>query len=237
MNMKHKPSIVAIVIARLDSKRLPNKALRLVNELPLIHYVLMRAQCIPGIDNIVVATSKRPTDDQLAAYVVSQDIDVYRGSFENVALRVLNCAIKLKADYFVRLNGDSPFLDPALISQGISYCRNGKIDFVTNLINRTFPHGISVEIIRTDAFKRAYTRMTQPEEHEHITQYLYSHLEEFNYKIITSSRPELNSARLVIDSDDDFELFRNSVDQLGELVFSAGYIQIAEIYLKKQRSY
>lgn len=233
--MKHTPSIVAIIIARLDSKRLPNKALRIVNGLPLIYYVLTRAKCIPGIDNIVVATSNRPTDDRLAAYVVSQGIDIYRGSLENVALRVLNCAIKFKADYFVRLNGDSPFLDSSLIAQGINYCRNGKIDFVTNLIDRSFPYGISVEIIRTDAFKRAYTRMTQPEEHKHITQYLYSHLEEFNYKTITSSRPELNSARVAIDTDDDFELFKHIVDKLGEFVFSVGYVQIAEIYFKKKR--
>ena len=229
-----RPTVVGIILARLDSTRLPGKALRQVKGVPLIGYVIARAKRIPDLEVLVLATTERPLDDPLAEYALSQGVKVYRGDLCDVALRVLNCAAKFGGDYFVRLNGDAPFHDPELIAQGIAYCQDGEIELVTNLIGRTFPYGIAVEIIRTDAFERSYENMTTPEELEHVTQYLYMHLEKLKIKTITSSCPELSQARVVVDTKADFEMFKHVANQLGETVLTAGYKQVAKLYLAQR---
>ena len=228
------PSIIGIIPARVDSTRLPGKVLRQVNGIPLIGYVIARAKRIPNLEALVLATTGRSIDDQLCEYALSQDAAFYRGDPYDVALRVLRCAKKFGSDYFVRLNADSPFLDPDLIAQGMACCQDGRTELVTNLIDRTFPYGIAVEIIKTEAFERAYRHMRTAEEREHVTYYLYRHQEEFEIQTLTSPCPKLSRARLVVDTKADFEMFACVLSQLGETAFTAGYRQVAELYCAKQ---
>lgn len=225
------PAIVGIIPARVDSTRLQGKVLRQVRGMPLIGYVIARAKRTPGLGVLVLATTDRPVDDPLAEYALAQGVAIYKGDLCDVARRLLTCAVKFRGDYFVRLNGDAPFIDPDLVAQGIAYCQDGRTDLVTNLIGRTFPYGIAVEIIRRHAFERAYARMTTPEEREHVTQYLYKHPEEFNIQTITSPFPELSRARVVVDTEADFEMFERVVAQLGEAALTASYQQVASLYL------
>ena len=110
---------IAIVLARLDSSRLPHKALRKVHGTPLIGYALERARQIRSLAQVVLATTERGVDDPLAAYAQSAGVAVFRGATDNVAQRCVDCATLHGADYFVRLNADSPFPDPALIEEGL----------------------------------------------------------------------------------------------------------------------
>ena len=228
--------IIGIIPARMDSARLPGKALRQVQGLPLIGYVIARAKRIQGLEVLILATTDRSVDDALAEYALAQGIAVYRGDLDNVALRLLNCTIEFGGDYFVRLNGDAPFVDPNLVTQGITCCQGEQPDLVTNLVGRTFPYGVVVEIVQRDAFERAYAHMTTPEEHEHVTQYLYEHPDEFSIQIITSPFPELSQAHMVVDTEVDFETFEDVAVELGETVFTADYQQVASLYLTVQRA-
>ena len=61
-----RPTVVGIILARLDSTRLPGKALRQVKGVPLIGYIIARAKRIPDLEVLVLATTERPLDDSLA---------------------------------------------------------------------------------------------------------------------------------------------------------------------------
>jgi spore coat polysaccharide biosynthesis protein SpsF len=150
-------------------------------------------------------------DDPLCEYARSVGIHVFRGELEDVASRVLRCALQSASDYFIRLNGDSPFVDPTLVEAGIALCLDTQPDLVTNLIGRTFPYGISVEILRTATFGRLYARFTQPEDREHLTRYLYSHPEEVNIQTLISPDEALKKARLVVDTEEDWQMFEKIV--------------------------
>jgi spore coat polysaccharide biosynthesis protein SpsF len=225
--------IVGIIQARLDSNRLPGKALKTTQDgRALLGYVIERAKHVQGLNSIVIATTGRDIDTPLCTYAAQQGIDYFRGSLDNVAQRMLNCALTWKSDYFIRLNGDSPFLDTQLLDQGIDACIDGKVDLVTNLIGRTFPYGISVEIIRTDTFQRIYSNLISLEYQEHITQYFYHNIDQFTIHRLTSSNLSLSKARLVVDTMEDWETFEQMVHHLGEKVFVANYEEVARLYLR-----
>ncbi len=225
--------IIAIIVARMDSSRLPGKVLKEVNNVPIIKHVISRGRKINFLDDMVLATTDRQVDLSLVRYAKAQGVKVFSGPKDDVALRMLQCAQTYQASHFIRINGDSPFLDPALITKGITYCSDSKIDLITNLIGRTFPYGVSVEIVKTDLFSTVYNSINSKLYREHPTKYLYDNIEKFNIHQISSEFPELKNARLVVDTEDDFKMFRYIVHSLGDRVWDADFREIAQINLVK----
>jgi spore coat polysaccharide biosynthesis protein SpsF len=224
--------ITGIIQARLDSKRLPGKVMKEVNGMPVLGYVIIRAKRIKGLDNIVLATTYRKSDETLIKYALKQNLYVHHGKVNDVTHRFISCAERFEADYLVRINADSPFIDPDLISKGIKYCYKNNPDLITNIIGRTFPYGISVEIISTVALKNSYKFMKKSER-EHITSYLYNHSKDFNIITLTSSFKKIRKARMVIDEEPDFKIFKNVIKRLGNNALNMPYWKIAKVYLQE----
>ena len=98
-----------IVFVRYDSRRLPGKALCGLGGRPLLGRVLDRARLVPGGHPIVVATSDRAVDEPVATFTRSENVEVFRGSADDVAARALACAEAFGFVSFARICGDSPF--------------------------------------------------------------------------------------------------------------------------------
>ena len=206
-------SVSGVVVARLDSVRLPGKALIDVGGRRLIDYVLTRVQRVQGIDHLIVATTDRPLDDPLAEHCENQGLRVFRGSVNDVCDRVLGAAESTKAEWIVRINGDSPLADPELIDQGIA-ARNDDFDLVTNLAPRSFPYGISVEVVKTSALAAAHPRMSESDR-EHVTAYLYSNHDPSRILNIWSGL-RYPDVRMVVDTGEDLAAFKDFIARVGD---------------------
>jgi spore coat polysaccharide biosynthesis protein SpsF (cytidylyltransferase family) len=165
--------IGAIVQARTGSSRLPRKVLLELAGKPLLLHVLDRLARARELDAIVVATSAEPADDAVAALCAAHGTPCVRGPHEDVAARVALAAREHRLDAFVRVSGDSPLIDPAIVDRAVARYRAGDADLVTNVRPRSFPPGQSVEVVRTLTFLSLVPRMTTEEEREHVTPLLY----------------------------------------------------------------
>src|SRR6185312_7877584 len=92
-------------------------------------------------------------------------------------------------DALVRVNGDSPLLDPALVAEGVALFRAGGADLVTNVRPRSFPKGQSVEVIAVAALAAAMAETRDPADREHVTPFLYAHPERFRIRNFAAPRP------------------------------------------------
>lgn len=225
------PTAAVVVAARLDSSRLPGKALMDLGGLPVLGNVLARAARVDGPQAVVLATSTRSVDDPLAAYAASRDVAVFRGATDDVAGRLLACASARGADYIVRVNGDSPFIDPAVIARGLALCRQRDLDFCTNIPGRTYPYGVAVEIVRTATLAALMDAATDPHDREHVTPAVYRVLDTLDHAVLTSDTPELAPARLVVDTAEDLTACRAVSAALGSRALNAGYEATAKTYL------
>ena len=54
---------------RLQSERLPKKALKKINGKPIIQYLIERLQKIRNIDNVVICTTNNSSDDELIEFL------------------------------------------------------------------------------------------------------------------------------------------------------------------------
>ena len=150
--------VPAIIFSRMGSSRLPGKALRHIAGEPLIKRVIDRVSKVKNLSTIVVATSNSKTDDRLTQYIQSLNIEVFRGATHDVLNRAVSCASYLGVDKFVRINGDSPLIDPELLEKGIEMWTDPSLDLISNVFPRTYPVGMSVEIIKTDSLKKIMSR-------------------------------------------------------------------------------
>lgn len=174
------------------------------------------------LDEFVLATSTEPSDDAVASYAQHSGIPCYRGSLSNVAERMLFAARSFNADAVVRLNGDSPLLDPALVDQAVEVFLRERVDIVTNARPRSFPKGQSVEVMTTSALAGAVASMSTSEEREHVTQYFYTHADRFVIRSIAAARPR-PEVQLSVDTAEDFTRCESILKMLGIPPWQAGW--------------
>lgn len=192
-----------IVFARLDSSRLPGKALRPIAGKPLIDRVIDRCLAASRGSPVIVATSDRAVDDAIANHVSRRDVPLFRGAAEDVAGRALACAEEYGLDLFMRISGDSPFIDPALIDRCLDRARDGAADLVTNVFPRTYPAGVSVEAIRRVAMRRIVEETLDIEDREHVTRYAYRRAERFTIENLEAPDDRYSGLSLSVDTPDD----------------------------------
>ena len=120
--------VAAIIQARMGSTRLPGKILRVLPRTPspngrggaaqtILAHVINRAQAIPGVDVVCVATTERAEDDRVAHLARAAGARVVRGPEFDVLGRYVVAADAVGADVIVRLTADCPLLDPAVAGE------------------------------------------------------------------------------------------------------------------------
>ena len=210
--MSDRPVVLATVAARMDSSRLPSKALRRVHDRPLVAAVMDRTSRCRRVDSVVLATTTRAVDDPLADWAHRSGWDCHRGEVDDVAARLLTAADEAGADVVVRVNGDCPFTDATLMDQGIDRLIESDAELVTNIPGRKFPYGISVEVFRAALLRRWHPRMNE-RDREHVTAAFYRDLDcetpTIDYRVLSppsnrSSFPASSRARLVVDTPEDY---------------------------------
>lgn len=118
------------ITVRTDSSRLPNKALLKILGKPTIELVILRAKQVKSIDEIILCTTDRPTDDAIVGIAEKCGIKHFRGSVEDKLERWLGATKKFNIDYFITMDGDDLFCDPELIELSISQMEAQQPDFI-----------------------------------------------------------------------------------------------------------
>ncbi|MES2987609.1 MAG: aminotransferase class III-fold pyridoxal phosphate-dependent enzyme [Pseudomonadota bacterium] len=164
--------IVAIIQARMGSTRLPNKVMRIIEQRPMIELLVRRLSDAVELDEIVVATSEDARNQLLADHVEALGYRCFRGSEDNVLERYLLAVRGTDADIVVRITGDCPLIDAALVDSAVRQFRESGVDYLSNSAPPTFPDGLDVEVFLASALERAGRETSEPFDLEHVTPYL-----------------------------------------------------------------
>ncbi len=197
--------ILAVIQARTSSTRLPGKVLKDVLGEPMVVRQLERISRSQLIDQIVVATSAEPSDDLLAEAVSAAGFSVYRGSLDDVLSRFQNLRNTLNPTHIVRLTADCPLTDHEVIDQIIEQHIKTKVDYTSNVIDRTFPRGLDAEVFTVSALDRLTELDLSADEHEHVTLGFYKRQGEFK---LTNFAGAVNNSHLrwTVDNPEDYDL-------------------------------
>ena len=201
--MMTKSKIIIIIPARLSSARLPKKQLLKIGNTKIIEIIFKKLSTHFNKRDIFVATSNDKSDNELCEFCKKKNINFFRGSLSNVLQRVYKLASIQKAYGFIRVNGDSPLVNLSVIKKGLKKFKTRKYDLVTNVFPRSYPAGMSVEIIKTQTLQKISKRIKKRSHKEHITPYIYENYKDFRIYNI-KNRKNYSNIHLAVDTKKDF---------------------------------
>jgi spore coat polysaccharide biosynthesis protein SpsF (cytidylyltransferase family) len=175
-----------IVQVRMSSSRLSGKVLRPLAGKVMLQYLLEGLSQCKLSDTIIVATSVEPEDDKIVHFCKTNGVKCFRGSLLDITGRFVSVVDEYDLDAVVRICGDSPLLDYRLVDRAISLFDEGDFDLVTNAWPRTYPYGQSVEVIKGETLRAIASFMTDSQEKEHVTRFIYRNQEKYRIMNFTS---------------------------------------------------
>ncbi len=188
----------------MGSTRLPNKVMKPIGYVPMIEVLLARLARSKEINEIMVATSADPRNQPLADHVNGLGYRCHRGSEDDVLDRYLQAARSAKADIVVRITGDCPLVDPALVDNVIQRFKSADVDYYSNTMPPTYPDGLDIEVFTLKALEQAALETSKPYDHEHVTPYLRESAK-FKHAGVAHSE-DLSALRWTVDDPADYNV-------------------------------
>lgn len=156
--------VVGLIPARLNSSRLPNKAILDILGYPMIVHVAKRSMLAECLDAVAVCTDSK----QISEICLRHNIDVVltKDSSKNGTERIAEAAIHLgleASDIIVDIQGDEPLLVPRMIDNVVKFILNTGFSIVVPFlrISEEENHNI-VKIIESGGRVLYLTRATAP---------------------------------------------------------------------------
>jgi spore coat polysaccharide biosynthesis protein SpsF len=194
----------------MGSSRLPGKVLEDICGKSALGWLIDRLRLCRTVDDIVVATSTNSLDDVLAQWCRQHGVTCYRGSEDDVLLRVVEAQRFAESDIVVEITGDCPLTDPDVVDMGVETFLLNDCDFVTNCGVPSFPQGICVQVFRLEDLERMGRESDDPAVHEHVSLLFYEHPEV--YRVINLMAPGVwhlpKDCRTQLDYPEDLAFLR-----------------------------
>lgn len=205
--MNETKKIIATIEARMTSTRLPGKVLMSAVGKPMLELMVERLRRVARLDGIIIATTVNAADDPIVALAGRLGIGIHRGSEEDVMGRVLGAARAFDADVIVETTGDCPLIDPETVSRCIGAYLDSGVDYLSNVLERSYPIGMDTQVFAADILADAESRTNAPDDREHVSLFIYNHPELYSLKNV-SAPPDLAEPALplTLDYPEDYAL-------------------------------
>ena len=117
--------VIAIIPARLNSKRFPRKLMEKINGTPLILMTYQNLLSMNIFDEIIVAT-----DSLEISNIIKNGGEVFISKKEHFcgSDRVSEASSNFKSDIVINVQGDEPFVKPRSIKKIIDFFKTTKIE-------------------------------------------------------------------------------------------------------------
>jgi spore coat polysaccharide biosynthesis protein SpsF len=173
----------------MGSVRLPNKVLAEIAGRPMLWHIVQRLRFAERVDRVVIATAEGEANQPICAFAEEYRIPCFAGSELDLIDRLRSLASLFEAEALVRVTGDCPLVDPALVDRLVDeYSANrGAVDYVSNVLPQSYPHGLDAEVYAASTLDRLWHEITHPFWREWFPAYLSEHKQAF--RIINVTHP------------------------------------------------
>ena len=204
-----KNKVLAIIVARMDSSRLPNKAIKLINNKPAIEHLFERVSIAKKkgfVDTIAFCTTTLPVDNELIKIASKYDIKIYQGDVDNVLSRMMLAINDNKNhDIIIRITGDDIVIDPDYLNKTIQYHNLNNAQYTDA---KSLPSGTDVEVFQRDLLKTIFELSNDSSGSEYLTNYVTNNIDQFELASLKVSSRHNKRIRLTIDTQEDYSLIK-----------------------------
>ena len=205
---------------RLNSKRLPKKALKKICGKTIIELVIERCKKFSPIKKIIVVTGPKEKNNLLIKEIENLDVEYFCGSENNLIDRFYNASKEFDTEKIIRVTADNPSIDFSIVNQALKISNNLNLDLVTNSRFKTFPLGQNFDIFTRELLDKSwdycYNMYSNKEKFFDtfipVTENMYSN-SKFNIYDFKSDK-DYSKIRLSIDYEEDYYLMTEIYDRI-----------------------
>lgn len=202
-----------IIQARMGSTRFPRKMVRpFRGKTGLLEYILKRLTNSNLKVPLILAIPDSIDNDELAEIGTRNQVEVFRGSENDVLDRFISTAAHFNVEQIIRLCPDNPFIDIYGIVQLIRSFENTDFDYhafgISDIKPTILSHfGFWAEAITVQSLKKTADLTKEKAYREHVTNFIYGHPEMFKVKLnlISEELKKEDWARFTVDTETDFK--------------------------------
>lgn len=208
---------VAVVQARLSSKRLPRKVLAKIGDRTMLEQIVRRCKAARTIDVVVVAC---PIGDDEEIFSTTGIMPI-PGSETDLVSRLVSAAkvIEPKATHFVRVTADCPLVCPRMIEHLSWNVMNTTAKCVTNWKKRTFPDGMDL-----DCWNISWLEALELKDREYFAQEVITKFSRDMVMSVENPTDLSRNYRLTVDYPEDLDMIRKVYEAMGNEVWDSQHI-------------
>jgi len=213
-----------IITARLKSTRLKKKIILDLEGKEVIYWMIQRLKLSTDVSEIIIATSTDPQDDPLYDLSLRENINCFRGSEDDVLLRIHEAAKEYSIDLIVNITADCPLVSFDLIPQMIECYNDTNADLITTF---DLPHGFFFYGIKPEALQKVI-ELKEDSDTEVWGDYFIS---SDRFKVVDMGIPKKYlrpNYRLSLDYPEDLEFFRSLYKEFGTAIYKASTMEVIE---------
>jgi 3-deoxy-manno-octulosonate cytidylyltransferase (CMP-KDO synthetase) len=174
---------VGLIPSRLNSTRLPSKALLPIDGLPLVVHTLKRALLAKSLADVYVCTDSIEIANAVEAH--GGKFMMTKSSHTNGTERIAEAAQMLDADYFVDIQGDEPLIDPRHIDLVVNeHMQHPTWDILLPSLPISHPESLHVVKVVHDTEMRVIylSRSVIPQPFRHRPPFYLKHLSIISFR-------------------------------------------------------
>ena len=206
---------------RLNSSRLPQKHLQVLDDKPALQHLIERLKQCKEIRKIVVCCTTHSTDDDLINFLEKLEVNFFRGNEKDILQRFLDAANKFDTDIIIDVEGDKIYTDPEYVDKLAFILKTKNVDFIIGNDSKThfnpsnhFIHGIIPAGFTKNALEEiCKSKVTHNTETGYREFFIKSNLVNSDFLVIQTN-DFLNKIRLTLDYSDDLKLAKKIFGKL-----------------------
>ena len=144
-------------------------------------------------------------------------VDYYRGSEEDVLLRVLEAHKKFDSDIIVELTGDCPLIDSIIMDEIISIYLENDYDYVSNSHVRSYPDGFDIQVFSTELLDDVSKKTNYEYDRENVSSYFTEQMNLIYMGSLQAKELFWPDLRVTLDDKGDYLLLKNIITTLHKL--------------------
>lgn len=229
---KHIMKTAVLTMARMASTRLPGKVLMPLDNKPTLQHVVERCRRAKRIHDVIVVCTTDPKDIAIIDFCESKGYKYFPGKGD-VIDQMISAAEYHNVDYIVDVTADCPLVDPRHIDILIEQFFKKKVMYASNLLPRTFPDGMDIQIYRRETLEVIDNIIPRKTEKRRNSGWNIAMLTDKKdmWTLKTSNPNSSPHIRLTLDEKKDYELLKYIFRYFGHNKFR--FIDILNLLQKK----
>ena len=205
--------IVATIVVRSKSQRLPNKALKKICKINTIEHLINRVKKSKEIKQIILCTTKSREDRIFKKIAQKNKINFFAGDDKDVLKRMLQALKNTHANTVIRITGDDILIDPFYADLTINHHLCNNLDYTNN---KALPSGMEVEVFDIKTLEQIYDLAFDTSGSEYLTFYINRYKDQFNTDSIKIKKKVSRYLKLTLDTKKDFNLIKNFLENMNK---------------------